>query len=181
VGRLGEPPRGALAEAHPGQLPRDDLTREEVVADEVAETAADAVLPLGDDRRVRDGDAHRVPEERGDGEPVGDPADHRGLGRGAEQGDPEGRQARSEVRDQGRGEEEDGECGEQRRRTAPHDRVLESFFGIVADDQHRTKISTGRRIGRSAGGHGHGEYLVQGTWYSPVGLLRRGSGRASAS
>ena len=48
--------------------------------DELAEAAPDLVLAPRDDRRVRDREAERVAEQRGDGEPVGERADHRRLG-----------------------------------------------------------------------------------------------------
>ena len=59
------------------------LAREEIALHEIAERRADAVLARRHDGRVRDGNAQRMPEERGHGEPVGDAAHHRGLGKGA--------------------------------------------------------------------------------------------------
>ena len=59
-----------------------------LVCDELAERAADLVLAVRDDRRVRDRDAERMAEQGGDGEPVGERADHRRLGEGADVADP---------------------------------------------------------------------------------------------
>jgi hypothetical protein len=49
------------------------------VLDELAERLAELFLALRHDRRVRDGNPERVPEQGDDGEPVGEPADHRRL------------------------------------------------------------------------------------------------------
>ena len=58
----------------------NDVLVHEVLADELLEAAADHLLLAWDERRVRDGQAERVAEQRGDGEPVGAGTDHRGLG-----------------------------------------------------------------------------------------------------
>ncbi len=63
----------------------DDPLLEEVLADELLQPAPELVLALRDQRRVRDRDAERVLEERRDGEPVGDRADHRRLGAGVDE------------------------------------------------------------------------------------------------
>ena len=88
TGRLGQPAAEALGDPRPGEPLTDDLRREEVALHEVAEAAADVVLALGDDRRVRDRDAERVAEQRRDGKPVGECADHRRLGGGLDVADP---------------------------------------------------------------------------------------------
>ena len=79
VGRLGQPPTEALGDARRREPLADDVGREEVALHEVAEAAADVVLAARDDRRVGDRDAERVAEQGGDGEPVGEGADHRRL------------------------------------------------------------------------------------------------------
>ena len=66
----------------------EHLLGQEVALDELAEAATDLVLAVGDDRRVRDRDPERVPEQRRDGEPVGERADHRRLGEGLHVADP---------------------------------------------------------------------------------------------
>src|SRR3546814_11115755 len=47
---------------------------------DVCSSDLDACLAARDDRRVRDRQTQRVAEQRGDGEPVGDRADHGGFG-----------------------------------------------------------------------------------------------------
>src|SRR6185295_10596575 len=51
-----------------------------MVLDEVPENAADALLPRRDDSRMWNRQSERVAEQRGDGEPVREPAHERGLG-----------------------------------------------------------------------------------------------------
>ena len=53
---------------------------QEVVLHELAEPGADLGLASRHDRRVRDRDAERVPEQGRDGEPIGERTDHRRLG-----------------------------------------------------------------------------------------------------
>ena len=60
--------------------PRDDRRDQEILLEEVGERLADAVLVARDDRGVRDRQAERMAEERGDREPVGKAADHRRFG-----------------------------------------------------------------------------------------------------
>ena len=72
-----------------------------------AQALADLVLLARDDRGVRDRQPQRVPEQRGDGEPVGQRADHRGLGGRPHVADP----APTSAAEQHAGEEDHG--GEQ--------------------------------------------------------------------
>ena len=65
----------------------EDLLGEEVVLHELAERLADLILAVRDDRRVRNGHAERMTEQCGDREPVGERADHRRLGEGADGSD----------------------------------------------------------------------------------------------
>ena len=67
---LAQPLRRPTAQPRRAQLGTQDLRREEVVLHEIAETSADAILPLGDNGGVRDRQVERVPEQRGNGEPV---------------------------------------------------------------------------------------------------------------
>ena len=66
---------------HAGDLPGGH----HVVGDEAAQRAAQTLLLMRDDGGVRDRNAERMAEQRGDGEPVGDPADEAGFCRGAQQ------------------------------------------------------------------------------------------------
>ena len=69
---------------HAGNLVRrDDMGR-----DEPPQRAAEPVLLARDDGGVRDRQAERVAEQRGDREPVGDAADEPGLGGGFQQAAP---------------------------------------------------------------------------------------------
>ena len=116
VDRLGHPG------AHPGrhlsfaQALGDALGGEEVVGDERPQPGADVVLAFLDDRRVRDRDAHRVLEERGDGKPVGQTAHHARLGGGSHVGHPPG----SVVAGDRRGDEHGGGDEEQTDRNRLH-------------------------------------------------------------
>src|SRR5574338_1238202 len=88
VGRIADPPGDAFRDPQPVKPGGNDLTREEVVLHEAAEAPADAILATRDDRGVRDRNAHRVAEQRGDREPVREPTHHRRLGRGAYEPEP---------------------------------------------------------------------------------------------
>ena len=91
-------PVGVLGDRQPGAEPpsdtclgqsfAEDLLSQEVVLDELAETAPDLVFALRDDRRVWDREPERVPEQRRHGEPVGECTDHRRRGEGADVADP---------------------------------------------------------------------------------------------
>ena len=65
--------------------PGDLVGGEHVGGDEAAEGGAETLLLVRDDGGVRDRDAERMAEQRGDREPVGDAADEAGLGGGLEQ------------------------------------------------------------------------------------------------
>ena len=108
-GRLREEPAdgaGHIDLAHP---PRHDAGRQEIVTEEGGERVADPVLVARDDRRVRDRQAERVAEQRGNGEPVGNAADHRRFGKGAHEA-PGG----VLVRQAGHRDEDGGHAGEHR-------------------------------------------------------------------
>ena len=81
VARLGEPCGEARRRIELRQLGEHLLGAEEVRADEGREVLADPVLVARDDRRVRDRQSERMAEQRHHREPVGDRADHRGLGK----------------------------------------------------------------------------------------------------
>ena len=66
----------------------EHLAGQEVGLHELAERATDLILAMRDDRRVRDGDAEWMPEQRRHGEPVGQRAHHRGLGERSHVADP---------------------------------------------------------------------------------------------
>jgi hypothetical protein len=81
---------------------------EKIPLDEAAERAAHPLLVVGDDRGVRDGEAERPAEERGDGEPVGDPAHDPRLRGGADEQHPEirfGHEERPDEDESRRGKE----------------------------------------------------------------------------
>ena len=82
VGRIGQPPGDPITDVGGAHPFCDGIPGEEARLDELAERLAELGLALGDDGGVGDGHAERVAEQRDDGEPVGEPADHRGLGRG---------------------------------------------------------------------------------------------------
>ena len=100
---LAEPARGPLGDAHAPQPCGQHVPCQEVILDEVPQCATEPVLPRGDDSGMWDGQAERVAEQRGDGEPVRQAADERGLGGGPDE--PHPGQARFE--DPG-GDEHDG-------------------------------------------------------------------------
>ena len=88
-----------------------DLRREEVVTDEVTEAGAQGVLAGRDQGRVRDREPERASEQRGDGEPVGETADHARLGRSGDVPGPGGAVVDGrlhEHEDGGRDEQEAG-------------------------------------------------------------------------
>ena len=58
----------------------DAFLGNKMVLDEIAQTRGDTVLAVRDDGGVPQRDAERIAEQRDDGEPVGNRADHRGLG-----------------------------------------------------------------------------------------------------
>ena len=76
---LGEPRPEPLADAGGDEAVAGDLLSEEVVVDELLETAAEFILALLDERGVRNGQPEGVTEEGRDGEPVRQRADHGGL------------------------------------------------------------------------------------------------------
>ena len=82
VDGLGQPVGHPIADVGGAHPLGDRVAGEEARLDELAERLAELLLALGDDRGVGDRHAERVPEQRDDGEPVGQPADQRRLGGG---------------------------------------------------------------------------------------------------
>ena len=82
VGRLGQPPADTLADPRRLHSLGHRVGSQEARLDEVAERLAELLLALGDDRGVRDRHPERVAEQRHHREPVGQAADHGGLGGG---------------------------------------------------------------------------------------------------
>jgi hypothetical protein len=117
--RLAGQPVGGVARRQPHADPRHQLGLaqalphvvggEEVAGDEVAQAGSKGVLAPRHQRRVRHRDAQRVAEQRRDGEPVGQPADHAGLCCSADDADP----AVLAVVGQEGQQEDDGGCGQQ--------------------------------------------------------------------
>jgi hypothetical protein len=97
------------------ELGRQDLTRQEVLLDEIAEHAADAVLLGRDDRGVRDRQAQRPAEQCGDGEPVGETAHERRFRRGPDEAKP-----RIDGLEGARGEKDEKRNDQEARRHALH-------------------------------------------------------------
>jgi hypothetical protein len=126
VDRLCRPAGDAPRELHPGQAALDDVAPQEVVLEEVPEAAPDPLLPRRDDRGVGDRDAERIPEQRRDGEPVGESTHHRRLGGGADPSEP--RVARFV---EAAGDEDEAHEHEQSRRAPLHDREALRLVGVV--------------------------------------------------
>ena len=84
VRRIGQPLPQSLGHLRGRHPFADDLGGEEVLLDEAGQPLADLVLLVRDDRGVRDPQLERVAEQGRHREPVGQAADHRGLGRGLE-------------------------------------------------------------------------------------------------
>ena len=122
---VGEPAAEASRDADRAELAEHDLVGEELVLDERAEGRADLVLAGRDDRRVRDAQAERIPEQRRHREPVGDRADHGALGGGAHVAEP-GHLVLQGERDR----EHDGGHGEQRGGDAFHAPQRVASLGI---------------------------------------------------
>ncbi len=86
--RRRDPRREPLGDPQRAEAIRDHLARQEVVLHERAKRAGHAILARRDDRRVRNGDAERMAEQRGDREPVREPADHGGFRHCANEAEP---------------------------------------------------------------------------------------------
>ncbi|MNE25518.1 hypothetical protein D3C80_1188500 [compost metagenome] len=100
IARLAQPagqPRRRVERLELGQHLRGG---EEMGADEVGEILAQARLLARDDRRVRDRQAQGMAKQCGDGEPVGDRADHRRLGEGRQVAPAPGRLRHRHMRGQ---------------------------------------------------------------------------------
>src|SRR5512146_1698493 len=129
----------------------DDIAREEVALHERAERAADTVLSRRNDRGVRNGNAERMTEQRGHGEPVGEPADHGRLHRRAHDAEP-----REAGLEHASDDEQDGGGNEQKRRAALHRVELRLTRRFVVHDLHaasadRPRWRGGRGWNRTAG------------------------------
>ena len=101
---VGRPLRGQKArrrsrEIEPRHAPRHHRGGQEIVLEKHRQRVADAILVARDDRGVRDRQAERMAEQRGDREPVREATDHRRFGKGADE--PGGQICRLELpRDQ---------------------------------------------------------------------------------
>ena len=84
-GGIGEEAMQDAGQVEARQHAGDLVGGEHVGGDEAAEGGAETLLLVGDDGGVRDRDAERVAEQRGDREPVGDAADEARLGGGLQQ------------------------------------------------------------------------------------------------
>jgi hypothetical protein len=86
---LAEGDRGVLDHMQRAQPAEQHVLRQEVVLDKSPDADPNAVLALGDDRGMGDGQAERVTKQRGDREPIRQRADHSRLGEGADEAHPE--------------------------------------------------------------------------------------------
>ena len=73
---IGQPRPEAMGHVQALEPIDDDVVVEELALHELPEAAADLVLPVRDDRGVRDRNPERMAEQRGDREPVGQRTDH---------------------------------------------------------------------------------------------------------
>src|SRR6266540_3273537 len=140
VVRAYQPAADPAGHVQAAQLANDHLAGQEVLLDELAQALAQRVLLVRDDRGVRDGYPHRVPEQRGDREPVGQRAHHGRLGGGPQVAHP-GRRLRDQhgdEEDQRRGAEQAG--GEQL--GAPQLRPAPLVRGRVAGDAEEGHVRT---------------------------------------
>ena len=71
-----------LCKIHRAHAPSDHRGGQEIVTQEARHGIGDAILVLGNDRRVRNRQAKRSAEQRGDRKPVCEPADHCRFGEG---------------------------------------------------------------------------------------------------
>jgi hypothetical protein len=78
-GRIGQPARDRARDVEPPRPPGYDDGNQEIVAEELRQRVAYPILVARHDCRVRDRQAERMTEQRGDREPVGQPTDHRRL------------------------------------------------------------------------------------------------------
>ena len=85
---LAKPLGGPPADLGCLEFGGEDIGGQEVVLDEVPQAPADPVLAVGDDGGVGDGDIEGMAKQGGNGEPVGDAADHGGLRRGPDVAEP---------------------------------------------------------------------------------------------
>ena len=69
-------------------LVRTSIGLEKMFGDEARHRLAQFIFAPGDDRRVRYRQAQRMPEQRHHREPVGQRADHAGLGKGMQPAGP---------------------------------------------------------------------------------------------
>ena len=80
--RCHQPATGGPRHIELLQPPRNDPGREKIGLQKSCERRADPVLVARNDRGMRDRQAERMPEQRRHRKPVGQPADHRGFGKG---------------------------------------------------------------------------------------------------
>ena len=143
LGDLVDGPPGVLGYGEPAAHPQrdrrgggavaDDLLLEEVLPHELLERAAQLVLALRDQRRVRDRQPERVLEERGDREPVRDRAHHRRLGAGVDEAPEPVLAERRDVHDRGQDQQADGE------RAHPAQALAPALVGIGVGRDHRER------------------------------------------
>jgi hypothetical protein len=146
--RVGQPAGGAVTHLRVAHALGHGVGGEEAALDELAERLAELLLALGDDRRVGDGQPEGVAEQGDHGEPVGQPAHHRRLGRGLHVAEP-----RAAVGPRHHGDDEHArDGGEQRGRPSPRGDQLEALALFGGGRWWRGEA----RWRRCGGGHGGG-------------------------
>ena len=129
-------PGAAGQQARPGRSarsPRARTPREDAVADHGAHARGHELPVRGDERRVRDRQPERAAEDRGDREPVGEPADDARLGDGEDPAAPPRRAERERDDRQPGGAEQDAEGEPPLARHAQRPARRKSSMRSVAD------------------------------------------------
>ena len=83
---ISQKPSGGTGNVDVAHPPGNHRGNQEIILQKLRERVANPVFVFGDDRGVRNWQAKRVPEKRRDGKPVCQPADHRGFGKGLDEG-----------------------------------------------------------------------------------------------
>ncbi len=169
--RCGEEGAQAARDVDGGELLLDHPGRQEVLLDEGAKAGPDLVLLPRDDGGVRDRQPQGMPEQRRDGEPVGQRAHHRCLGGGPDVAHPGARA----LAEQDAAEEDDRGGDEQTRRQPLHPGEVGGPLRVVQGPREGD--------GRSGFGHPPQPRDTRGAGRSPgapVSWSSRASPRRSA-
>ena len=129
--RTRQPLRESFGDVEAPQSIRDYLTRQEILLHERSQRTPDAVLTRRYDRRVRNGNAQGMAEERRHSEPIGESTHHRRFRCRAEDAEP-----RVPRLEQPRCEKHERRQHEQRRRPAFHPVERRLSRRLVLQDLH---------------------------------------------